>query len=130
MVIFCGFMLHMGIEPHRLGGYEIVLKPTPYVLVGCGYSVNLVRYIGWAERITTLASFHQIISDFHPEAGKSAVGGKCHQLSYLIRSVNDVASKTFDLATTIYFDGGGIATHSHLCCKRQYNRENLDKLCI
>ena len=78
MVRFYGVMPHMSILPHRLGGYEGCFKPTLFVIVGCGYIVKLVRYGGWAERIMTLAIFHQIISGFHPESVKYAVGGKCH----------------------------------------------------
>ena len=71
-----------------------------------------------------LARFRQIISAFHLEDGKPAVGNKCHQLRYLIRSVNDSASKTFDLGPTSDFYEGGIATHIRFCCVRKYNKDN------
>ena len=48
MVLFCGVMLRVSIEPCHLGGYEGNFKPTSYVSVGNGYNVKLVRYGGWA----------------------------------------------------------------------------------
>ena len=103
MVRFYGVMLHMSIEPCHLGGYEDYFKPTSYARVGHGYNVKLVGYGGWAGRIITLACFFQIRPAFHPEAGNSAVGNRCHQLSYLIRSVNNAASNNFDPGPTVAF---------------------------
>ena len=70
------------------------------------------------DRIMNLARFRQIISAFHPEAGESAVSYKCHQLRYTIISVNDAASKTFDLGPTAAFDEGDIEkTQPLLLCE-------------
>ena len=66
-----------------------------------------------------LARFRQIISAFHPEAGESAVSYKCHQLRYTIISVNDTASKTFDLGPTSDFDKVVMVTRSLFCYVRQ-----------
>ena len=67
----------------------------------------------------TLARFRQIRSAFHPEAGESDVGDKCHQLRYLIRSVDDASSKTLDLLPTSAFDEVDISTPNHFFCVRQ-----------
>ena len=85
----------MSIEPCHIGGYKGYLKPKLYVRIGCGYIVKRVGYRGWEERKLTLAHFRQMRSAFHPEAGEYAVFHKCHQLRYLIRSVNDAACKEF-----------------------------------
>ena len=77
-----------------------------------------------------LARFCHIRSDFNPEAGKSTVGSKCHQLRYLLRSVNDSESKSFDLGPTDAFDEEGISTHSLFFCVRQYNMCNPEKFRI
>ena len=66
-------MLHMSINLHHLGGYELFFKPTPYVIVGHSYNVKLFGYVWRAWKISTLAFFHKIRSAFHPEAGKYAV---------------------------------------------------------
>ena len=123
MFRFYGVMLCVIIEPSHIGGYEGYFKPTSYVRVVCGYNVNLVGYGGWTERIMTLARFLQIRSAFHPEAVESAVDDKCHQISYLIRILNDAASNNFDLGPIYAFDEGGIATRSHFWCVRQYNKD-------
>ena len=79
MVKFYGVMPHMSIENRHLGGHEGYFKPTSYLRVRHGYNVNIFGYGGWVERIMNLERFHQIISDFHPEAGESSVGDKCHK---------------------------------------------------
>ena len=78
----------------------------------------------------TIARFCHIISAFHPEAGESSVGDKCHQLRCLISSVNDDSIKTFGLVPTSEFDEGCIATCSCIFCVRQYNKYKPDKFWI
>ena len=130
MVRFYGVMLHMSIETHHLGGREGCFKTKLYIIVVCGYTVKIVWYRGWTDMIMTIERFHHIISNFHPEAGEYDIGENWHQLRYLIRSVNDSASKTFELGPTYDLDEGGIATHSRFCCVRQYNKYNPYKLRI
>ena len=77
-----------------------------------------------------LAGLCQIRSSFHPKAGKYSVGDKCHQLKYLIRSVNDTTRKTFDLGPTAAFYDISLSTCSRFCCARQYNKDKLDKFHI
>ena len=123
MVQFYGVMLHMSIEPHRLGGYECCFKPTSHVRVGHGYNLNLFGYVWWAERIMTLSRFRHIISVFHPEAGEYSVGDKCHKLRYLIIIVNDASGNTFYLGPRSAFDEGHITTFRRFCYVRQYNKD-------
>ena len=56
----------------------------------------------------TLARFCNIRPAFHTEDVESAVRYKCHQLRYLIISVNDSTSINFYLVLTAAFDEGGI----------------------
>ena len=77
-----------------------------------------------------LARFLQIRSAFHPKAVKSDVGDKCHKLMYLIITVNDAASNTFDLVPTSAFEEVGILSSSRFFYATQYNKENPEKIRI
>ena len=79
------------------------------------------------ERIITISNFRYIRSAFHPEAGKSAVGDKFHQLRYLTRRVNDAESKNFDLGTIDELDEVNTATHRRFFYVRQYYIEKPHK---
>ena len=130
MIRFFGIMLRMSIEPRHLGGYEAYFHPSTSIQAGKNYSVQLSGYVGWAATVMSLGRFRQIRSAFHPEAGISSVGDKCHQLRFLIRSINSAAARTFDLGPRAAFDEGGIATRSRFCCVRQYNKDKPAKFRI
>ena len=130
MVRLYEVIFHTSIEPLHLGGYEGYFKAISSVRIGRGYNVKLLGYGGWEDKKMNIARFCHIRSDFHPEAGEYAVGRKCHQLRYLLRSVNDTASKNFDLGTTAAFYEGGISTCSRFYCVRQYNTDKLEKIRI
>eukprot|EP00957_Ditylum_brightwellii_P059816 4541235-Ditylum_brightwellii.AAC.1 len=74
----------------------------------------------------SLRRFRQIESAFYPETETSAVGDKCHQLIYLIQKINKAAKQTFHFGSHMAFDEGGVATCSHFCCVRQYNKDKPD----
>eukprot|EP00957_Ditylum_brightwellii_P053746 4071802-Ditylum_brightwellii.AAC.1 len=106
MFQFYGIILRMSIEPQHLGRYEAYFQPTTKLRYGPGYVVELKKYSGWATDIVSLAHFYQIRSAFYPEIGKSSVSDKCHQLRYLMQSLNCAAGSPFDLGPNATFDEG------------------------
>eukprot|EP00957_Ditylum_brightwellii_P061333 4655330-Ditylum_brightwellii.AAC.1 len=70
------------------------------------------------------------MSVFNPEFGASSVGNKCHQLYYIIESLNCAASRTFELCPNTTFNEGGVEPQSQFCCVCQYKKDKPDKLCI
>ena len=87
----------------------------------------IARFNPWAKEVMPLIRFKQIRKAFHPEAGLSKCGDKCHQLKYIIRKLNKKAKRIFHLGPNASFDEGKIAMRSRYCPVRQYNKENPNK---
>jgi len=104
-------------EPRKMGGYTSYFQEKPLVNLASGYSVQLRGFI----------RFKQIRGAFHPEAGLSLCGNKCHQLRYFIRKFNEKAKRIFHLGFNASFDEGGIAIRSRYCPVRQYNKDKPNK---
>ena len=94
MIRFFGIMLRISLEPEKMGGYTSYFQDNPVITMGTGYSVQLRGFDPWAKDFMSLIRFEQIRDAFHPEAGKTQCGDKCHQLWYFIRRFNECAKKT------------------------------------
>ena len=127
MIRFCGIMLRISFESRKMGGYTSFFQDNPVITMGTGYSVQLRGFDPWAKDIMSLIRFKQIRVAFHPEAGQTQCGDKCHQLRYFIRRFNECAKKTFNLGPNASFDEGGIAMRSRYCPVRQYNKDKPNK---
>lgn len=127
MVRFFGIMLRISMEPRKMGGYTSYFQENPVVSLANGYSVQLRGFDAWAKDIMPLIRFKQIRGAFHPEAGQSDCGDKCHQLRYFIRKFNEMAKRIFYLGPNASFDEGGIAMRSRYCPVRQYNKDKPNK---
>lgn len=127
MVRFFGIMLRISMEPRKMGGYTSYFQENPLVNLASGYSVQLRGFDPWAKEVMPLIRFKQIRGAFHPEAGLSMCGDKCHQLRYFIRRFNEKAKQIFHLGPNASFDEGGIAMRSRYCPVRQYNKDKPNK---
>ena len=92
--------------------------------------VSIEAYGGWDSKVMILYHFRHIRSAYNPEFGESTVGGKCHQLLFLIQFINRASAITFVLVPNAAFDEGGIATHSRFFCVYKYNKYNQEKIRI
>ena len=82
-------ILRISIDPHNMGGYPYYFVEDPMIHLGHVYSVQLRVYDAWGKYVMTLTILKHIQSEFHPEAGTSLCGYKCHQLHYFIRMFYD-----------------------------------------
>ena len=127
MIRFFGIMLRISLEPRKMGGYSTYFADNTTLHLDSNYSVKLRGYNAWAKEIMPLICFKQIRSAFHPEAGESECGDKCHQLRYFIRMFNYMAKEVFHLGPNVSFDEGGVAMRSRYCPVRQYNKDKPEK---
>ena len=130
MIQFFGIMLRISMEPRKMGGYVSYFEENPVINIGDHYSVQLRGYNPWAKNVMSLSRFKQIRSAFHPEAGDSDCGDKCHQLRYFIRMFNKKARVVFELGPDFSFDEGGIAMRGRYCPVRMYNKNKPAKFQI
>ena len=110
-----------------MGGYTSYFQDNHVITMRTGYSVQLRGFDPWTKDIMSLIRFKQIRGAFHPEAGQTQCGYKCHQLHYFIRRFNECAKKTFNLGPNASFDEGGIAMRSRYYSVRQYNKDKPNK---
>ena len=106
-----------------MGGYCTYFTDASTIHLDSDYFIQLRGYNAWAKEIMPLIRFKQIRSAFHPEAGQSQCGDKCHQLRYFIRMYNYMAKKVFHIGPNVSFDEGGVAMRSRYCPVRQYNKD-------
>ena len=93
MIRFFGIMLHISLEPRKMGGDTSYFVEDPVVILGSGYFCKLRGYQVWAKEVMTLIRFNQTRSAFHPEVGESVCRDRCHQLRYFICTFNHVVKK-------------------------------------
>ena len=127
MIRFFGIMLRISLDPRKMGGYTSYFQDNPIITLSNGYSVQLRGFDPWAKEVMPLIRFKQIRGAFHPEAGSTSCGDKCHQLRYFIRRFNECAQKVFHLGPNVSFDEGGVAMKSRYCPVRQYNKDKPNK---
>ena len=104
IIRFFEIMLHISMEPRKMGGYTSYFVEDPVVILGLGYCCKLCGYQAWDKEVMTLIHFKQIRSAFHPDAGENMCRDKCHQLCYFIRIFNHVVKKNFYLGPDAAFD--------------------------
>ena len=115
-------ILWIYIEPRRLGGYNSYFESISKKIKG--YPVIIEAYGVWPGKIMSLSNFRQILSAYHPGFRESAVGGKCHQLRFLIGCINSDFARTFYLDPNASSDEWVIANRSQFCCVHKYNKYN------
>ena len=83
-----GVIIQVSIEPRNLGGYSSYLESISRIRCGQGYTSIFEAYGVQASKLTSLYSFRQIRSAYHPEFGQYAVCDKCRQLTFPIYCFN------------------------------------------